>query len=88
MVAAALGLLLLLASSAATADAAAPCSARVSVEPERAFIGQLVVWRAEILRRSDGGIVKYRFDYGAYIKGNAPGSNMLLQPGDTIVVPD
>ena len=60
MVAAALGLLLLLASSAATADAAAPCNARVSVEPERAFIGQLVHWRAEILRRSDVREVDWR----------------------------
>lgn len=42
----------------------------------------------KILRRSGGEIVEYRFDYGAYLKGNAPGSNMLLRPGDTIVVPD
>ena len=42
----------------------------------------------KILRRSEGGIVEYRFDYEAYLKGNAPESNMLLQPGDTIVVPD
>jgi polysaccharide export outer membrane protein len=42
----------------------------------------------KILRRSGGEIVEYGFDYGAYLKGNAPGSNMLLRPGDTIVVPD
>ena len=42
----------------------------------------------KILRRSGGEIVEYRFDYGAYLKGNAPGTNMLLRPGDTIVVPD
>ena len=42
----------------------------------------------KILRRSGGELVEYRFDYGAYLKGNAPGSNMLLRPGDTIVVPD
>jgi polysaccharide export outer membrane protein len=42
----------------------------------------------KILRRSGGEIVEYRFDYGAYLKGDAPGTNMLLRPGDTIVVPD
>ena len=42
----------------------------------------------KILRRSGGEIVEYRFDYGAYLKGNAPGTNMRLRPGDTIVVPD
>ena len=42
----------------------------------------------KILRPSGGEIVEYRFDYGAYLKGDAPGSNMLLRPGDTIVVPD
>jgi polysaccharide export outer membrane protein len=41
-----------------------------------------------ILRRSGGEIVEYRFDYGRYLSGDAPKSNMLLQPGDTIVVPD
>lgn len=59
MVAAAL-VLLLLVSSAASADAAAPCSARVSLEPGRAFLGQLVLWRAEILRRSDVREVEWR----------------------------
>jgi polysaccharide export outer membrane protein len=42
----------------------------------------------KILRRKGGGIVEYRFDYGGYLKGRAPESNMLLAPGDTIVVPD
>jgi polysaccharide export outer membrane protein len=30
----------------------------------------------------------YIFDYKAFIKGDAPGSNVLLEPGDTIVVSD
>jgi polysaccharide export outer membrane protein len=43
----------------------------------------------KILRRQGGGLVEYRFDYDAFVKGDAPlESNFLLQPGDTIVVPD
>jgi polysaccharide export outer membrane protein len=41
-----------------------------------------------ILREQGGGQVEYRFDYDAFIGGRAPGSNLLLRPGDTIVVPD
>jgi polysaccharide export outer membrane protein len=41
-----------------------------------------------ILRKIDNGLVEYHFDYKAYLKGDAPDSNLLLQPGDTIVVPD
>lgn len=43
----------------------------------------------KILRRREGNLVEYRFDYDAFLRGNAPlESNFLLQPGDTIVVPD
>ncbi len=42
----------------------------------------------KILRRSGGGLVEYRFDYPAYLKGHGHETNLLLQPGDTIVVPD
>jgi len=41
-----------------------------------------------VLRREGGGIVEYRFDYDAYLKGQGLESNLLLHPGDTIVVPD
>ena len=42
-----------------------------------------------IVRRNvDGSEVEYRFDYDSYIKGNAPGTNIVLQPGDTIIVPE
>lgn len=41
-----------------------------------------------ILRRTPQGIVEYRFDYDAYLAGEAPESNLLLQVGDTIVVPE
>ena len=36
----------------------------------------------------DGSEVEYRFNYNAYIKGKAPGTNIVLRPGDTIIVPD
>jgi polysaccharide export outer membrane protein len=42
-----------------------------------------------IVRRSPGGEeVEYRFDYIAYIKGKAPGTNIVLLHGDTIIVPE
>ena len=42
-----------------------------------------------IVRRNlDGTEAEYRFDYDAYIKGNAPGTNIVLQNGDTIIVPE
>lgn len=36
----------------------------------------------------DGSEAEFRFDYTAYIKGNAAGTNIVLQAGDTIIVPD
>ena len=41
-----------------------------------------------VLRDVEGRQVQYGFDYDAFIKGRAPDSNMLLEPGDTVVVPD
>jgi polysaccharide export outer membrane protein len=41
-----------------------------------------------VLRRTPNGLVEHRFDYDAYLDGDAPESNFRLQPGDTIVVPD
>jgi len=41
-----------------------------------------------ILRNTGNGIVTYRFNYGAYLAGKAPDSNIFLEPGDTVVVPD
>ena len=41
-----------------------------------------------VRRRPDGSEVEYRFDYNAYIRGRASGSNISLRPGDTVIVPD
>jgi polysaccharide export outer membrane protein len=41
-----------------------------------------------VRRRADGGEAEFAFDYTAYIKGKAPGTNIVLQNGDTIIVHD
>jgi polysaccharide export outer membrane protein len=41
-----------------------------------------------VRRDASGGEHEYLFDYGAYIKGKAPGTNIVLANGDTIIVPD
>ena len=41
-----------------------------------------------IRREPGGGETEFVFDYDAYVSGRAPGSNLRLLPGDTIVVPD
>jgi len=41
-----------------------------------------------VLREVDGRQIEYIFDYSAFIGGRAPNTNLLLEPGDTIVVPD
>ncbi len=41
-----------------------------------------------VLRPTDQGIVEYRFDYGNFLAGKAPSSNIVLRPGDHIVVPE
>lgn len=40
-----------------------------------------------VMRQENGKQVKYPFNYKAAIKGKDAGQNILLQPGDTIVVP-
>jgi protein involved in polysaccharide export with SLBB domain len=45
--------------------------------------------RIKIIRRqADGSVTAYGFNYDAFVSGAAPGSNGLLQPNDTVVVPD
>ena len=41
-----------------------------------------------VRRQSDGSETTYEFDYNAYVRGRAAGTNMVLQPGDTIIVPE
>lgn len=44
--------------------------------------------RIKIIRKVEGGTAEYVFSFGAYAAGKAPNSNLLLKPGDTIVVPE
>ncbi len=57
-----------------------------------ALAGGFSAWakthRVRILRPTPDGISEYRFNYRAFLAGKAPESNLLLEPGDTIVVPD
>lgn len=58
-----------------------------------AQMGGFNVWakkdRVKVFRRQPSGeVAEYIFNYGAYASGKAPNSNLLLQPGDTVVVPD
>ena len=39
-----------------------------------------------IIRKTDEGEVEYGFNYSSYIAGKAPGTNMVLHSGDTVVV--
>lgn len=42
----------------------------------------------KVIRRVDGQELEYVFDYDAYVSGKAPGTNIRILPGDTVVVPD
>jgi polysaccharide export outer membrane protein len=57
-----------------------------------AMMGGFNVWarknHVKIIRQNENATVEYIFDYGAFTSGKAPESNLLLQPGDTIVVPE
>jgi protein involved in polysaccharide export with SLBB domain len=42
-----------------------------------------------IVRRAPTGEeIEYRFAYDDYIRGRAPGTNIILRHGDMIIVPD
>ena len=57
-----------------------------------AIMGGFSIWarkdHIKIIRPVEDGAVEYVFNYGAFSSGKAPNSNLLLQPGDTVVVPD
>jgi polysaccharide export outer membrane protein len=57
-----------------------------------AMMGGFNVWakknQIKIIRKDGNATIEYVFNYGAFSSGKAPESNLLLQPGDTIVVPE
>lgn len=69
-----------------------PLTREMRVLDAVATVGGFTTWSNKndirILRPTSEKIVSYRFNYGAYVAGKAPDSNLLLEPGDTIVVPD
>jgi polysaccharide export outer membrane protein len=42
----------------------------------------------KVIRHTEHGDVEFEFDYGDFIDGDAPETNVLLMPGDVVVVPD
>lgn len=85
-------------SRVATVVGAVARSGNVSLDKETrvmeaiAEMGGFSTWAKKsdvrVLRPADGDLVSYRFNYGAYVAGKAPDSNIVLMPGDTVVVPD
>jgi polysaccharide export outer membrane protein len=69
-----------------------PLKKEIRVLQAIAISGGFSAWaqkdEVRIIRQTDEGLVEYRFDYDAYLAGKAPGTNIVLQAGDTIVVPD
>ena len=71
---------------------ALPLAKQTRVLEAIAAMGGFSTWAKKndvrILRKTPDGLVSYRFNYGAYLAGKAPDSNIVLEPGDTVVVPD
>ena len=69
-----------------------PLTKQTRVMDAIAAMGGFNTWAKKsdirVLRPKDGEIISYRFNYGAYVAGKAPDSNIILRPGDTVVVPD
>ena len=69
-----------------------PLTREMRVLEAIANMGGFSAWakkdRIKVIRKQGGTTVEYGFNYGAYTSGKAPDSNLLLKPGDTVVVPD
>ena len=44
--------------------------------------------QVKIIRRLEGREISYVFSYSRFVRGNAPGTNVRVQPGDVVIVPD
>ncbi len=71
-------------------NGALPLRKEMRVLEAIATMGGFTIWakknRVRILRKTRTGMVEYVFNYGAYLAGKAPDSNIVLRAGDTIVV--
>lgn len=69
-----------------------PLTRQMRVLEAIATMGGFNTWakrdRVKIMRPSGGSLTEYVFNFGAYSAGKAPDSNLLLRPGDTVVVPE
>lgn len=69
-----------------------PLTREMRVLEAIATMGGFNTWakrdQVKVIRRVGGESVEYRFSFGAYAAGKAPESNLLLRPGDTVVVPE
>lgn len=68
-----------------------PLRRQMGVIEAVAAAGGFTAWAnknsVRVIRTVNGQRVSYRFDYGAYVKGE-PGSELWLKPGDVVVVPE
>jgi len=69
-----------------------PLTRQMRVLEAIATMGGFSPWakrnRIKIIRKVGNETVEYGFSFGAYAAGKAPDSNLILRPGDTIVVPE
>jgi polysaccharide export outer membrane protein len=69
-----------------------PLTTEMRVVEAIATMGGFTTWarknQVKIFRRTPGGLVEFHFNFSAYAAGKDESANILLQPGDTIVVPD
>lgn len=69
-----------------------PLTREMRVVEAIAQMGGFNAWakkdRIKVIRKVDGKQVEYGFNFGAFAAGKAPDSNLLLKPGDTVVIPD
>ena len=79
-----------LLGSGVNSNGALPLRQEMRVLEAIATMGGFNVWadknNIRILRKTRKGVVEYVFNYGAYLAGKAPDSNLVLKAGDTIVV--
>lgn len=69
-----------------------PLTRQMRVVEAIATMGGFNAWakknRIKILRKNGNETIEYVFSFGAFASGKAPESNLLLRPGDTVVVPE
>lgn len=69
-----------------------PLTRQMRVLEAIATMGGFNAWakkdRVKVIRKVGNESIEYGFNFGAFAAGKAPDSNLLLRPGDTVVVPE